>query len=89
MMADRTTIPIDTDTRDRLRGAKRGGETYAQAINRVLDAVEPGTGPDVEPGRWPCDGCGGDVSPDKAHTKEVPGYDGPETLAFCEDCWNE
>mgnify|MGYP000736431281 CR=1 FL=1 len=34
---DRRTIPIDKDTRDRLRGAKQDGETYDDAVNRLLD----------------------------------------------------
>jgi hypothetical protein len=32
-----TTIEIDDRTRDRLKAAKLGGETYADVINRLLD----------------------------------------------------
>ena len=35
-MAD-TTIPIDSDTRDRLRGEKIGNETYSDVIDRLID----------------------------------------------------
>jgi predicted CopG family antitoxin len=35
-----TTIPIDSDTRDRLRGYKRGGETYSETIERLCDAYD-------------------------------------------------
>jgi len=34
-MAD-TTIPIDSDVRDRLRAAKVGDETYSEVIDRLL-----------------------------------------------------
>ena len=37
-MAD-TTIPIESDTRDRLRGEKVGNETYSDVINRLIDEV--------------------------------------------------
>lgn len=37
-MAD-TTIPIESDTRDRLRGEKVGNETYTETIERLLDEV--------------------------------------------------
>ena len=37
-MAD-TTIPIGSDTRDRLRGEKVGNETYTDVINRLIDEV--------------------------------------------------
>lgn len=33
-----TTIPIDSDTRDRLRGYKVGDETYSDTIERLCDA---------------------------------------------------
>lgn len=36
---DRRTIPIDKETRDRLRGAKQDGETYDDTVNRILDEV--------------------------------------------------
>lgn len=38
-MAD-TTIPINSDVRDRLRGMKRGNETYTEVITRLMDEVE-------------------------------------------------
>ena len=34
-----TTIPIESDTRDRLRGEKVGNETYSDVINRLSDEV--------------------------------------------------
>jgi hypothetical protein len=50
-----TTVPIDTATRDRLRafarktgnphGARKGGMTYDQAVNALLDLAERGGGP--------------------------------------------
>jgi len=39
-MGDTTSIKIDSGTRDRLRAAKRGGETYDKALNRILDEME-------------------------------------------------
>lgn len=36
-MGDKTTIPIESDTRDRLRGEKQGNETYTDVITRLLD----------------------------------------------------
>jgi len=35
-----TTIPIESDTRDRLRGEKIGNETYSDVINRLIDAYD-------------------------------------------------
>ena len=32
-----TTIPIDSDTRDRLRAEKVGNETYSDVIDRLID----------------------------------------------------
>lgn len=32
-----TSIRLDSDTRDRLRAAKEGGENYAETVNRLLD----------------------------------------------------
>ena len=40
-MVDRTTIPLDPPTRDDLRAAKVGGETYDDVIRRLL--AENGT----------------------------------------------
>ena len=34
-----TRIPIDSETRDRLRGEKVGNETYTDVINRLIDEV--------------------------------------------------
>jgi len=34
-----TTIPIDSDVRDRLRGRKQGNETYSDVITRLLDTT--------------------------------------------------
>jgi len=34
-----TTIPIDSDVRDRLRGRKQGGETYSEVITRLLNVT--------------------------------------------------
>ena len=33
-----TNIPITSEMRDRLRAAKKGGETYSDTIERLLDA---------------------------------------------------
>ncbi|WLW38123.1 hypothetical protein [Halorubrum tailed virus BLv36] len=38
-MAD-TTIPIDSDTRDRLRAQKVGNETYSEVIERLINNNE-------------------------------------------------
>jgi len=35
-----TSIRLDSDTRDRLRAAKEGGEKYDETLNRLLDEVE-------------------------------------------------
>ena len=40
-MSDRTTIPLDAPTRDDLRAAKVGGESYDDVIQRLL--AENGT----------------------------------------------
>jgi predicted CopG family antitoxin len=40
-MSDRTTIPLDAPTRDDLRAAKVGGESYDDVIRRLL--AENGT----------------------------------------------
>lgn len=44
---------------------------------------------DPEPGWWECEGCDGDVRPADAHTKDVPGTEGPIMLAFCPECWDD
>jgi len=36
-MGYRTTIDVTSNTRDRLRAAKEGSETYDELINRILD----------------------------------------------------
>jgi len=46
-----TSIRLDSDTRDRLRAAKQGGEKYDETINRLLDQA------DALDGRE-CDECG-------------------------------
>ena len=38
-MAD-TTIPIDSDTRDKLRAQKVGNETYSEVIERLINNNE-------------------------------------------------
>jgi len=38
-MAD-TTIPLDSDVRDRLRGCKVGNETYSDVIERLIEDNE-------------------------------------------------
>jgi predicted CopG family antitoxin len=35
-----TTIPIDSDTRDRLRAEKVGNETYSDVIERLIESNE-------------------------------------------------
>lgn len=37
-MADKTMIELYADTRDKLRAAKVGGETYDDVINRLLES---------------------------------------------------
>ncbi len=39
-MTEQTTITIRPDTRQRLKAAKRGGETYDEQLNRFLDLAE-------------------------------------------------
>lgn len=39
-MAKTTTIPIDSDVRDELRGMKQGNETYTEVIVRLMDESE-------------------------------------------------
>lgn len=34
-------IKIHPETRDRLKAAKRGGETYDETINRLLNQASP------------------------------------------------
>lgn len=36
LVAD-TTIPIDSDVRDKLRAQKVGGETYSDVIERLIE----------------------------------------------------
>ena len=33
-----------------------------------------------------CETCDTNVPEDGGHTETVPGYGGPETLVFCDDC---
>lgn len=40
-MTERTTIKVDPKTRDRLRAAKQGGESYDETINRLLEEEKP------------------------------------------------
>jgi predicted CopG family antitoxin len=35
-----TTIPIDEDTRDKLRAQKVGSETYSEVIERLIQSQE-------------------------------------------------
>jgi len=36
-MGYRTSIDVDSDTRDRLRAEKQGNETYDELIDRLLE----------------------------------------------------
>jgi hypothetical protein len=36
-----TTIPIEEDTRDKLRAQKVGSETYSEVIERLIQSQEP------------------------------------------------
>jgi hypothetical protein len=36
----RANIKVEPSTRDRLRAAKQGGETYDETINRLLDELD-------------------------------------------------
>lgn len=40
MSDGKTTIKVPPATRDRLRAAKVGGETYDETINRLLDKAD-------------------------------------------------
>jgi hypothetical protein len=40
VMAQTTTIPIDPDVRDRLRGFGTAGMTYSEILTQVLDKIE-------------------------------------------------
>jgi hypothetical protein len=47
----RTTISLDTETRDRLKALGRKGETYDELVNRLIDhylRVEGGPGQDAD-----------------------------------------
>lgn len=49
----RTTISLDTETRDRLKALGRKGETYDELVNRLIDhylRIEQGGGPAGEAG---------------------------------------
>lgn len=35
-----TTIPCSKDTRERVKDIKRGGETYEEVLNRLLESHE-------------------------------------------------
>lgn len=41
MPAERTSIKLERQIRDRLRGAKRGGETYNQLLDKMLEQYDP------------------------------------------------
>lgn len=40
-MADRTTLSIQPDVRDKLRRMKIGGETYTDVITRMMEQYDP------------------------------------------------
>lgn len=41
MAATDTRIPCSVSTRDKIRGLKRGGETYDELLERMADQYEP------------------------------------------------
>lgn len=41
MSGERTSIKLEKRVRDRLRGAKRGGETYNQLLDKMLKQYDP------------------------------------------------
>lgn len=41
MPDDRTSIKLEKRVRNRLRSAKRGGETYNQLLDRMLEQYDP------------------------------------------------
>lgn len=45
-MTEWTTITVTPDMRDRLKSLKRGGESYAELFERLIE--EAGVEPDVE-----------------------------------------
>lgn len=44
----RTTISLDTSTRDRLKGLGRKGETYDELLNRLMDHFEETKGQTID-----------------------------------------
>lgn len=44
MSAQKAHIYVEPDTRDRLRAAKSGGESYDDVVNRILEEHEQGAG---------------------------------------------
>jgi len=47
-MSDWRTIPLREDTRDKVRNLKRGGESYTDLLEKMVeqyDPPEPGEGP--------------------------------------------
>lgn len=38
---DWTSIGVRVDTRDRIRSMKRGGESYDELVNRIIDQYDP------------------------------------------------
>jgi uncharacterized membrane protein len=44
----RTTISLETETRDRLKALGRKGETYDELVNRLIDHFEEAQAPEEE-----------------------------------------
>jgi len=41
MTGERTSIKLNKGVRNRLRAQKRGGETYSQLIDRMIEQYDP------------------------------------------------
>jgi predicted CopG family antitoxin len=42
-MAERTTLSVDSDLRDKIRARKVGGETYSDVLRRLMKNADPET----------------------------------------------
>ena len=40
-MAERTTLSVDSEVRDKIRSMKVGGETYSDVIKRIMSHYDP------------------------------------------------
>jgi len=40
-MAERTTLSVDSEVRDKIRAMKTGGETYSDVLKRLMSYYDP------------------------------------------------